>query len=440
MLPRGQMYLLFTFSVNKLLSIQDVKLGGLHRIIQIAALVVVFFLNFQEKPWRFVGKGQHYFSVQSYVPGDDPFYAAGAPWSLEELVNVRRSAESFFVPLGFRVELQTLGSCSGGWCPDDKVSPKVVSLLDSTQQMQFRVSARFKPFREAAERSDAVANLESEKKSGVFINEESFNTNIKDLISNLAKNQGTSEEDLVKLAEEKGVEALVVYHWKCQDSSALEKDGCDVTSELVGLGAASPAASPMPLVFRQTADSKRSRYSFFGVVLHLRGEGGIVADAWVPVLDLLTQCVAMLVLGSGLMAILAFRILPGAERRRTKASTIYVEKFHSKIADIVEAKKVKFPALAGLSSSLIHDKLADEIEALCGFALDGRQPDKVFKVIDAVLKASGSIHEASKELGPEFGAEKGGRMRLKLLKAGATPSLKQVVPGDNESTVSQETV
>jgi len=435
------MDLLFTFSVYKLLSIQDVKLGGLHRIIQIAALVVVFFLSFKEKPWRRVGKGQHYFSVQSYVTGVDPFVTEGAPWSLDEIVNARHSSDSFFVPLGFRDELQTVGSCSGGWCPDDKVKPKTVQLISKAQQIQLKVSARFKPFREAADRSDAVSTMESEKKSGVFNNEESFNTNVQDLISNLAKSQGISEEELVNLATEKGLEALVIYRWKCQDSSALAKDGCDVTSELTALGAASPAASPMPVVVRPAADSTRHRYSFFGVVVHLRGEGGITADTWVPVLNLLTQSVAFLLIGTGVMSFLAFRLFPGAERRRAKASEDYVEKFHSKIADIVEAKKVKFPALAGLSSSLIHDKLADEIEALCGFALDGRQPDKVFKVIDAVLKASGSIHEASKELGPEFGAEEGSRKRLKLLKAGgSTPSMKQVVPGDNESTVSQETV
>lgn len=433
------MDLLFTFSAQKLLSIQDVKLGGLHRIIQIAALVVVFFLSFQEKPWKRVGRGAHYFSVSSHLSQADPFVTEGAPWSIEEVVHVRRSSDSFFVPLGFRDELQTVGSCSGGWCPNAD-STKIVNLLDKTERIQLHVAARFKPSREAADRSDAIGMMERDGMSGVFSNDESFTTSIQDLVSNLAKDQGISQEDFVKLAMEKGMEAIVVYHWKCADSSSLEQDGCDVTLERKALGASSPVTNPMPVVVRPAADSTRHLYSFFGVVVHLRGEGGILADTWVPVLNLLTQCVVLLIIGNFLVSCLAFRLCPGADRRRSKVSDIYVEKFHAKIAEIVEVKKAAFPAIAGLSNSLVHDKLADEIEALCGFALDGRHPDKVMTVLDAVLKASGSIHDASKELGPEFGAEKGGRIRLKLLKGATTPNMKQVVPGDNESNVSQETV
>lgn len=432
------MDLLFTFSAQKLLSIQDVKLGGLHRIIQIAALVAVFFLSFQEKPWKRVGRGEHYFSVASHLTEADPFITEGSPWSLEELVSIRRSSDSFFVPLGFRDELQTEGSCSGGWCTNTSKS-RTVQLLDRSQRIQLQVLARFKPSREAAERSDAIATMESDGKSGVFINDESFTTSIADLVSNLAQNSGTSKEDLANLAAEKGVEAMIVYHWKCPDSSSLEQDGCDVTSELRTLGASSPAVGPSTVVVRPPAQGYRHRYSVFGVVVHLRGEGGIQADTWVPVLNLLTQCVAVLMIGNYLVSFLAFYCFPGADRRRMKVSEVYVEKFHARIEDIVEKKKVAFPALANLSNSLIHDKLADEIEALCGFALDGRHPAKVMKVLDAVAKTQGSIHDASKELGPEFGAEKGGRMRLKLLKAN-TQSMKQVVPGDNESNVSQETV
>jgi hypothetical protein len=434
------MEVLTTFSAFKLLSIQDVKLGGLHRVVQIAALVVVIFLSAQEKPWSFVGGGQHYFSVTPFLSEADPFSAEGAPWTLDELVNVRRSSNSFFVPLGFREELETVGSCTGGWCPVEAAAPKTVQILSKTQNLQLHVSARFKPFKDTAARSDAVGAMKEEKKSGVFTNDEGFRTNVRDLVTTLASDEGISVDSFVDLTAEKGVEALVVYHWKCIDSSSLLEDGCDVTTELRSLGAANTMASPLPVVVTPPVDSTRRRYTFFGVVVHLRGEGGIRGDAWVPVLNMLTQCVAFLIVGTGLVSFIAFRCLPGAARRRAKASDIYVEQFHSKIANIVEIKKAAFPALAGLSNSLLHEKLADEIEALCGFALDGRHPDKVLKVLDAVLKASGSIHDASKELGPEFGAENSSRKRLKLLKAGNTPSMKQVVPGDNESTVSQETV
>lgn len=414
--------------------------GALHRIVQIAAIVVVILFSTKENPWKRIGGGQHYFSVSSYLPEADPFSTQGAPLSVEDVVNARKSSESFFVPLGFREELETVGSCSGGWCPDKTTSPKIVQIFNKTQQFQLKVSARFKPSKATADRSDAVSSLKDDKKAGIFINDQSFNTNVRELISNLAKDQGVSDEEFMNLAFEQGVEALVTYRWKCPDSSSLGQDGCDVTSEVKSLGAASPLASSMPVVVKPAATASRHRYSFFGVIVHLRGAGGITSDTWVPVLSMLTQIFALVIAGGSVVSFIAFRLLPGASRRRAKVQDIYVEQFHAKIAKIVEVKKAANPALAGLSNSLMHDKLADEVEALCGFALDGRNPDKVLKVLDVVLKASGSIHDASKELGPELGSKEGSRMRLKLLKAGNPTSMKQVVPGDNDSNVSQETV
>merc|ERR1711964_291046 len=63
-------------------------------------------------------------------------------------------------------------------------------------------------------------------------NDQSFNVNVGEVLSSLAKHQGLAVDEWISRFAHRGVEAQLTYRWRCSDRASLGQDGCDVTTEL----------------------------------------------------------------------------------------------------------------------------------------------------------------------------------------------------------------
>lgn len=295
-----------------------------------------------------------------------------------------------------------------------------------SRKFRLRVRASFTPPKEVASRSAALDRALAGGSSPIFTNERAFESEVGDILAQLAAASSLSEDDWVSQGADRGAEALLTYHWRCVDSSALSLEGCDVHAKLSTLSTsygsffqASGALSPVgdtDSAMQNTATTRRRSF-LKGLVVHMHGEGGLEIVSAVSVLNIVAQVMAMLLIGSHIAACMGLTCFKGHQRRMRAATESYSEEVHAKLSQIVSMKKAEQPSLAKIRDAHLHAKLLDDVEVLCGFAVDHRtKSDKVSRVLEALAKHAGSVPKAAKELGED------GQIRLSLLEGASGTS------------------
>jgi hypothetical protein len=392
----GIVTLFFSFNAPKVLSIQDTRLGLIHRAWQVLVAVGIAILCLQEEPWRKRGFGRHFFTIHPELPSD----------ASSQLLSVQD--HSFFVPLNYTYHQES--RCEGGigWCVVEGTAQTTL-MTDVSKTIKLSASARFEPHEDVFEWSSSQTKL--------FTHNGGFDMSVNDIFSQLAKEQGMGVDEWIAATASKGTEAQLIYNWACEDSSSLAEGDCEVKVELGQISSShgfqvSGALQPVASEASGAISAVRSRSHVTGLTVHMRGEGGIEATSITTVLGIAAQAVIFLLIGNQIVTTLALSVFKGGSRRSLRCTEHYNDEVHQHIAEIVKAKKEAQPELSGLSDATLHAKLVDDIETLCGCELHGKvKKDKVDKVLTALSKTQGSVHLAAQVLGDD-----GSALRIAMLK------------------------
>eukprot|EP00746_Dinoflagellata_sp_MGD_P163402 gnl/MRDRNA2_/MRDRNA2_91415_c0_seq1.p1 gnl/MRDRNA2_/MRDRNA2_91415_c0~~gnl/MRDRNA2_/MRDRNA2_91415_c0_seq1.p1 ORF type:complete len:411 (-),score=88.66 gnl/MRDRNA2_/MRDRNA2_91415_c0_seq1:69-1301(-) len=396
----GIITLFFSFNAPKVLSIQDVRLGFIHRTWQLLVAVGIAVLCMQEEPWRKRGMGRHFFTVAPELPSD----------TSPQLLSVQD--QSFFVPLNYTYQQESRCESGIGWCATSGTSQTTLT-AESSKTIKLSVTARFEPHEDVFEWSATQIKL--------FTHDKGFDMSMNEIFSQLAQEKGMQVDEWIAATASKGAEAQLTYNWQCEDSSDLAEGDCEVKVELGQISSShgfqvSSVQQPVATQLTQGGIAAvRSRSHVTGLTVHMRGEGGIEATSITTILGIVSQAVIFLLIGNQIVTIIALSVLKGGPRRSLRCTEHYNDEVHQQIAEIVKAKKEAQPELSGLSDATLHAKLVDDIETLCGCELHGNvKKEKVGKVLTALVKTQGSVHLAAQVLG-----EDGSALRLAMLKEAA---------------------
>jgi predicted small metal-binding protein len=361
--------------------------------LQLAVVVIVVLLALHEEPWKTLGEGRHSFVVVPELDGRPPS---------DQLFSVQ--SNSFFVALTSTDQLETrCGDNLDEFC-SVAGSSNSTDLSEVSKKVKFGVRANFEPFEHVAETSSAVQSLRDDGKRAVFTSDHSFDVDVDELVSRLAKAEGQAPDKWLATVVSEGAEAFLHYHWSCEDRGGLALDGCKTEVELGVLSSShgfQMKGSAQPTASKEGGVAWR-RPHLVGLKVHLRGSGGLEGMSIITILNVIMQFVAFTLLITQLVCVLSLTVFDGSTRRTTRITENYIEEVHARIAKIVTMKKADQPALSGLSDTTLHAKLVDDIETLCGFALDGKsKSDKVDNVLDALYRHAGSVHKVALELGED---------------------------------------
>jgi hypothetical protein len=396
--------LIFSFNAPKVLSIQDAKIGLIHRSWQVLVAVAIILLCTQEEPWRKKGTGRHFFFVRPELPSAESLSSLGAS---SRLLSVQDNV--FFVALNYTYHQESRCDTVAGWCAVDENESTTLT-TEASKKIKLSVSSRFEPDEEVFEWSTTQIKL--------FTHDGGFDMSMNEVFSKLAKDQGMTVDEWIATAARQGTEAQLTYDWRCEDSSELAQSGCEVKVELGQISSShgfEVTGASQPVATKNAAGSietVRRRSHVTGLTVHMRGEGGIEATSTTTVLGIVAQVVIFLLLGNQIVTMLSNSFLQGAPRRKLVCEEQYNDEVHQQIDEIVEQKKDAQPELIGLSDATLHAKLVDDIETLCGFELHGKAKDKekLNKVLKVLTQTSGSVHKAAKMLGDE-----GSALRLQMI-------------------------
>lgn len=195
-----------------------------------------------------------------------------------------------------------------------------------------------------------------------------------------------------------GVELEHTFHWQCDDLESYDdRYGCNVwTDQTVTRHEFSISRSTIPVARGAGGEMLRRSVILYGMNIHFRGEGHTTVYLAHPILMMICQLFALVLL-SGLMC---FCCLFNGGHPNESAFEPYSDSVHKALWKVVTLKKEANPELQGLTNHRLHQGVKEDVEVLAGAPIfnDSGSQETVGKCLDALMRNNGSKAEAAKEL------------------------------------------